>query len=281
MRFRTCLPLALAALASLVLLACGGNRSSEQAPPPASSAPAPAAAPAATPAPPQETPAAQTTRADAAPVATRPSATETRKPTPKPQPEPVAESEPAARPEAVAKREPVAKTIATGTELDVELVNGASSKTSKAGDVVGARVTKAVVVDGLTVVPQGAIIDGTVTVAVPLNKIGGTASLGLRFDTLELGDGEKAAIVAGVSQKGKSESGKDAGTIAGATAGGALLGRLLSKGDKTKGALIGAVVGAAAGTGIAAATKGQEVDLPSGTPLVLHLEQPLTVSVQP
>jgi hypothetical protein len=60
-----------------------------------------------------------------------------------------------------------------------------------------------------------------------------------------------------------------------------LLGRLLSHNDKTKGTLIGAAVGAAAGTGVAAATKGQEVELPAGTVLVLRLEQPLTVTVQP
>jgi hypothetical protein len=173
------------------------------------------------------------------------------------------------------------KTIAAGSEVEVVLLDGVSSKTSKVGDPLRARVSKAVFVDGLAVLPVGAIVSGAITEAVPLNKIGGTASLGLRFDWLEIAGGPKSAIAAGLSQKGKSENGKDAGTIAGATAGGALLGRLLSKNDKTKGTIIGAVVGAAAGTGIAAATKGQEVDLPSGTPLALHLEQPLTVSVQP
>jgi len=54
----------------------------------------------------------------------------------------------------------------------------------------------------------------------------------------------------------------------------------LSKNDKTKGTLIGAAVGAAAGTGAAAATKGKEVELPAGTPLALHLEQPLIITVQ-
>jgi len=265
MRPTTRLPLALALLAPFVLLACGGNRPADQPPSPAASTPTPAAAPAETPAPPQQAPATQ----------------KTRKPTPKPEAPAVAKSEPAPTPEPVAKPEPVVKTIATGTDLEVELLDGVSSNTSKAGDAVRARVTKAVVVDGLTVIRQGAIIDGTITEAVPLNKIGGTASLGLRFDTLELGGSGKTAIAAGISQKGKSESGKDAGTIAGATAGGALLGRLLSKNDKTKGTLIGAVVGAAAGTGIAAATKGQEIELLAGTPLVLHLEQPLTVTVQP
>jgi hypothetical protein len=178
------------------------------------------------------------------------------------------------------KPEPVVKTVATGTDLDVELLDGASSKTSQVGNAIRARVTKAVVIDGLTVIPEGALINGTVTEAIPLKKIGGAATLGLRFDTLELVGGARMPISAGLHEQGKSESGKDAGTIAGATAGGALLGRLLSKDDKTKGTLIGAVVGAAAGTGVAAATKGKEVELPAGTPLALRLEQPLTMTVE-
>jgi hypothetical protein len=171
--------------------------------------------------------------------------------------------------------------VPAGTDLNVDLVDGASSLTSQVGASVRARVAQAVVIDGLTVVPQGAIVHGTVTEAVSLKKIGGAASLGLRFDSVDLEDGRSAAIVAIVHEQGKSETGKDAGTIAGAAAGGALLGRLLSHHDKTKGTLIGAAVGAAAGTGVAAATKGQEVELPAGTPLALHLEQPLTVTVQP
>jgi len=278
MRFRSLASLPLTILATVAvfsLSACGGNRPAEQAAAPAVSQPAPAAAPVEPAAPPPERAAAPPAPPEAAPVAARPVPKATPKSTPKPEPVLVANPTPAPKPE------PVLKTIAAGSELEVELLEGVSSKTSKVGDAVRARVTKAVFVDGLTVIPVGALIHGTITEAFPLNKIGGTASLGLRFDSLELAGGAKTGIAAGLSQKGKSEDGKDAGTIVGATAGGALLGRLLSKNDKTKGTLIGAVVGAAAGTGIAAATKGQEVELPTGTPLALHLEQPLTISVQP
>jgi len=274
MRFRSSVPHALVILATIVALAlsaCRGNRPAEPAAATVASSPVPAAAPAETAAPLSERPAPPAAPPAAAPPPVRPASKPAPKPTPRPKPEPA----PTPRPE------PVVKTIAAGTSLNVELLDGASSKTSLVGDAVRARVTKAVFVDGLTVIPVGALIHGTITEAFPLNKIGGTASLGLRFDSLELAGGAKTGIAAGLSQKGKSEDGKDAGTIVGATAGGALLGRLLSKNDKTKGTLIGAVVGAAAGTGIAAATKGQEVELPTGTPLALHLEQPLTISVQP
>jgi len=258
----------LAPVAAVWLAACGGNRPADQAAAPASSSPAPAAAPA--------EPAAAPPQAVPAP-SEPPAATAATKPASKPSPKPRPKVEPPPPP----KPEPVVKTVAAGTDLEVELVDGASSKTSKVGDVVRARVTKAVVVDGLTAVPVGAHVEGVVTEAVGLMKIGGAASLGLRFDALDLGNGGRIPIAATLQSKGKSESGKDAGTIAGATAGGALLGRLLSKNDKTKGTLIGAVVGAAAGTGVAAATKGQEVELPAGTPLAIHLDQAIAVTIQP
>jgi hypothetical protein len=247
---------------AITLSGCGGNRPAEQAAAPATPSPAPEATPAPTAVPQSATP--------SQPVAEPPAPQPVSKPAPKP----------ARRPAPPRRTEPIVKTLTAGTDLDVELVDGVSSKTSHVGDAVRARVTQAIVIDGLTVVPAGTSIEGTVTEAIPLKKIGGAASLGLRFDTLELGGGARTGIAASLHQQGKSESGRDAGTIAGATAGGALLGRLLSKDDKTKGTLIGAVVGAAAGTGIAAATKGLEVELPAGTPLALHLEQPVDITLR-
>jgi hypothetical protein len=234
-------PTAILAVAVASLSGCGGGAKQESAPP--ESAPVAEAAP--------EAPAS-------APPASEP-----------PRPAPAATPPP----------EPIVKTIPAGTGLSTEMVSSASSKTSQIGDAVEARVTEGVQIDGVTVVPVGSTISGTITEAKSLAKIGGQAVLGVKFDRLVLPNGHTFPIVASIQQKGKSETGKDAGTIAGATAGGALLGRLLSKNDKTKGTLIGAAVGAAAGTGAAAATKGQEVELPAGAVLALRLESSAEVTV--
>lgn len=261
-----------ATMGVLALVGCGGNRPAQQQE--ASQPPAQAETSGSTPAP--STPADTAANAPApippAPIPTSPRPTA---PSPKPTSKPPA-SKPTPAP--APPPAPVVKTLFAGTELAAELVDPASSKSSKIGDVVRARVTQAVMLDGVTVVPEGAVIAGTVTEAIPLKKIGGQAILGLKFNTLEIA-GDSTPIVASLLNKGKSETGKDAGTIAGATAGGALLGRLLSKHDKTKGTLIGAAVGAAAGTGAAAATKGQEVELPAGTPFSLHLDEAAQVTV--
>lgn len=176
--------------------------------------------------------------------------------------------------------QPQIRTVAAGTRLPVEFLDGVSSRSSQPGDSFRARVTGDIAADdGVVVIPAGSIVKGTVTEAVSLKKIGGTARLALEFDRLELPSGEAVPIAAAFSQTGKSETAKDAGTIAGATAGGALLGRLLSKKDKDKGTVIGAVVGGAAGTAIAAKTKGEEVEIPAGTALDIELSEPAKITV--
>jgi hypothetical protein len=261
LRFRS---IVFGAIAAIVLTACGGNRPAEQnaaGQPAAEAAPTGGAAAPSNPAVP----------APAAPATPAPS-------TPAPVHKPAPASAPAPKP--APKPQPIVKTLVQGTELAVELLDDASSKGSQVGQAVRAKVVKPVSLDGLTVVPEGSIISGVVTEAIPLKKIGGTASLGIKFSSLDAGGA--VPIDASVHFKGKSEDAKDAGTIAGATVGGALLGNLVSgKHDKTKGTIIGAVVGAAAGTGAAAATRGKEVELPAGTPLTLRLEEPVDVTVRP
>ena len=173
----------------------------------------------------------------------------------------------------------VDKTIPAGTDLSVELLDGVSSGGSSPGDTFQARVNKDVVVEGTIVVPAGATVTGTVTQARGLKKIGGKAILGLQFNSVELPSGE-APIQAAYYREGRSETKRDAATIGGAAAGGALLGRVLGHDHDGKDTAVGAIVGGAAGTAIAAGTKGEEINLPSGTQLTLHLRSPVTVKVE-
>ena len=261
-------------LVSLVAFGCGGNKPVEQAqattPPEPQQQNAEPDPPAVNPAPVEPAPAEPAP----APAPAVPKAKPQAKP-PVQQQQPTAQQPPPPAP----KPEPVVKTLGVGTEIQVTLETAASSKTSQVGDPVRARVSQPVTIDGTTAIPEGVTVVGTITEAVPVKKIGGAASLGVRFDAIQL-HGETVVIDASVQQKAKSQTGKDAGTIAGATVGGALLGRLLSKHDKTKGTIIGAAVGAAAGTGAAVATKGQEVEFAPGTAFVLRLETSTNVTVQ-
>jgi hypothetical protein len=76
-----------------------------------------------------------------------------------------------------------------------------------------------------------------------------------------------------LARKGESQNKRDAAIIGGAATGGALLGRIF--GSDSDDTVLGALVGGAIGTGIAARNKGQEVTLPAGTTIEIHLDSPL------
>jgi hypothetical protein len=176
----------------------------------------------------------------------------------------------------------VTVTLPAGTAIDVAFVDSVASNESQVGDPVRLRVVNDILHDGVAAIPAGSIVAGTVTEAKGLDKkIGGRARIGLEFHTLELTSGRTAAIHTTFSEQGKSETKKDAATIGGATAGGALLGRIIDQENKDNGLLIGAVVGAAAGTAIAAKTEGKEIVIPSGTEIILQLDQPAHITITP
>jgi len=173
----------------------------------------------------------------------------------------------------------VEKTVPPGTALEVELLDGLSSASNSQGDAVSARVAQDIAVGGKVVIPAGSTVSGRITEARGLKAIGGRALLSVRFDPVDLPTGE-APIQASFSRQGKSETKKDAATIGGAAAGGALLGRMLDRNHPGNGTVTGLIVGGAAGTAIAAGTKGEEVVLPAGTRLAVHLLSPVTVKVE-
>jgi hypothetical protein len=199
--------------------------------------------------------------------------------TPEPSTPRVASSEPATPPPPPPP-EPIVVRLPAGTLIGVELVDELSTGTNMVGDTFTARVAQDVAYDGRVVIPMGATVTGKVDeVASAKNKkIGGRAKMVLSFETISLPTGE-VPITAWVSEKGKSETPKDAAIIGGATVAGAILGHQVS--DDDKGTAIGAVVGGAAGTAIAAATKGQEVTIPAGSYASLELGAPVEIRVLP
>ena len=159
-------------------------------------------------------------------------------------------------------------TVPAGTQIVLELVDGASSQSSAVGDEVVARLAEPVRIDGELALPVGTRVEGRVTEVRKLARVGGQAILALAFERVDTGDGG-AAIAAFFRREGKSETGKDAATIAGGAAAGAILGNQAKKNDRGK--LLGALLGAAAGTAVASRTEGETVELPSGSRLELTL----------
>ena len=132
---------------------------------------------------------------------------------------------------------------------------------------------------GQLVVAEGSRVTGVVTNATRSAKVKGRAHLSMRFDALTpRGEDQRYAIR--TAQVGRTAAGtkqKDAMEIGAPAAGGAIIGALL--GGK-KGALVGSAVGGGAGTAVVLSTRGKEVRLGKGAPLLLKLAAPLTVRVR-
>lgn len=182
---------------------------------------------------------------------------------------------PAAAKPAPAWRELV---VPAGTPLEIRLDEAVASDTSRVEEPVRATLVDKVEVHGVTALPAGSAVTGSVTKARRSGRVKGLAELAIRFDSVRPAGGESGYDVRTglVTRRAATTRKKDALSIAAPAAGGAILGGLL--GGK-KGALIGTTVGGGAGTAVVLSTRGKEVRLPRGAILVIKLLEPVTVRV--
>ena len=168
-------------------------------------------------------------------------------------------------------------TVASGTELPLELLTALSSETATVESEVRARLKQAVMVHGEAVIPNGATLIGSVTEAERSGRVQGRARLAMRFTDVTF-SGERHRIdTAPLSFEAEGTKKQDA-TKVGAGAGiGAVIGGILGGG---KGAAQGAAIGGAAGGGAVLATRGKEVELASGSTLTAVLASPLTLRIE-
>ncbi len=165
------------------------------------------------------------------------------------------------------------------TRLEVEFMTTVSSASSRTGDTFLTRITQDLYAgDGRLVVPAGTELEGVVTEAVPLRRVGGQARLGLAFGELHLPWGKSTEVNASLYDAGRNESRRDRRIIGGAAAGGAVLGAILDD-DEGRGTILGAIIGAAAGTAAAANNRRDEIEISGGTVVTLQLDESAKVQV--
>ena len=197
---------------------------------------------------------------------------------PEAQPQARAETRPAPKPEprAEAPRVSPPVTLAMGTTFSATLQTPIATNKNQVGDAVTLQTTDPIMVSGKTVVPTGSVIHGEVTHVRDAGRLKGASELTLRFTELELPNGKTYPIEADPYRAVIKGDGKEtAAEIGGGAAVGSIIGGVL--GGKS-GALKGAAIGGAAGTGVAAATKGDQIVLPAGRTLDVQLAAPLTLS---
>lgn len=155
-----------------------------------------------------------------------------------------------------------------GTSIQVRLTHGLSSRTARQEDRVDATVAEPVRGDGVLALPAGTAMRGVVRAVEKAERPSKAGRIEIVFDSLYLDDSRVAmrGRVAEIQESG--ERGKKAGI--GAVVGGVLGGLLGGRSGAIAGILIG-------GGGAVVATKGEDVELPSGTVLTVRLEEPIVL----
>lgn len=179
--------------------------------------------------------------------------------------------------------------LPTGTAVKMKLDNTLATFSSKAGDPFSARVTEPVVLDGKTVIPIGATIEGRVTKSTEPRRIAGKPTIAMFPENLVLPTGERFMLNATLVDtnarhgtdvdtegqfKGAGHDGTDLTQIGMGTGGGMLIGGLLGG---AKGLLIGGAIGATA-TVAHWLGKHRSATLPAGTELVMELNRPMVMT---
>ena len=167
-------------------------------------------------------------------------------------------------------------TLPAGTVVPVRLSETLDSKTAQPNDVFHASVAGDVMTQGVVAISRGTPVLGRVVDAKGAAHFKGNSLLSIELTELAERGRKITLVTDAFSKEGagrgkntveKSAGGAILGTIVGALAGGG------------KGAAIGGLAGAGAGAGVNAATRGQEVQIPTETLVNFRLQSPVTVTV--
>jgi len=168
-------------------------------------------------------------------------------------------------------------TVPEDTAIHVTLNQAIASDENRPGDQFEATVSQPIVVDGRTVIPEGADAEGVVLDVHRSGRLKGRGSLQLALESVRV-DGQEYDVQTDSSRRAGGKHKKhNWALIGGGAGGGALIGAIAGGGE---GALIGGPVGAGAGTAVAFLTGKKDVHLHPETPLTFHLSEPVRIPMK-
>jgi hypothetical protein len=145
-----------------------------------------------------------------------------------------------------------------------------------AGDPFYATVAEPVVVDGQTVIPEGAPATGKILSVRETGRFHGVAELRLALDSVQVGSNIYDLHSTVFTRVGHNNKKRNWELIGGGGGAGALIGGLVGGG---KGLLIGAPIGGAAGTAEQAGTEKRSLVIPAETAMTFELTNPLEMQL--
>jgi outer membrane lipoprotein SlyB len=168
--------------------------------------------------------------------------------------------------------------IDQGTQISVRLIDPIDSEKNQAGDTFHATLNAPLTSDGDEAVPAGVELTGHLVDVKSASKFAGRSLVSMQLDSLSYG-GKTYSLQTDQYKKQTASRGKNTAEKVG---GGALLGTLIGAlAGGGRGAAVGAAAGAGVGGGVQAASKSQQVKLPSETVLNFTLQAPITVVQAP
>ena len=165
-------------------------------------------------------------------------------------------------------------TVPQGTLLYLRTAEPLDSKRAKDGEPVQFTVIQDVSSGGVLAIPRGATVHGVVSESKKAGELAGSAVLGLRLTSLDLGGRSYPLDSDEFKVKGPNKAGETVGNAVGAGIVGTIIGCAVGRGA---GCAIGAGAGVAAGTAATAASGGPRAWIPAEALVSFHLTTPITV----
>ncbi len=164
--------------------------------------------------------------------------------------------------------------IDQGTQISVRLIDPIDSEKNQAGDTIRATLNAPLTSDGEEAVPAGVELTGHLVDVKSASKFAGQSIVAMQLDRLSYGGKTYSLQTDQYKKQGASRGKNTAEKVGGGAVIGSIIGALAGGG---KGAAIGAAAGAGVGGGAQAASKSQQIKLPSETVLNFTLQAPVTV----
>ena len=164
--------------------------------------------------------------------------------------------------------------IDQGTQITVRLIDPIDSEKNQTGDTFHATLNAPLTSDGEQAVPAGVELTGHLVEVKSAGKFAGQSLVAMQLDSLSSGGKTYNLQTDQYKKEGRSRGKNTAEKVGGGAVLGTIIGAIAGGG---KGAAIGAAAGAGVGGGVQAATKGQQIKLPSETVLNFTLQAPITV----